>query len=48
MNAEADKAADGAPPRLEMRSISKSFGGVAALRDVDGDQNGLEQSRRRC
>jgi ribose transport system ATP-binding protein len=46
MNAEADKAADEAPPRLEMRSISKSFGGVAALRDVDfvlktGEVHGL-------
>jgi ribose transport system ATP-binding protein len=46
MNAEADQAADEAPPRLEMRSISKSFGGVAALRDVDfvlkaGEVHGL-------
>jgi ribose transport system ATP-binding protein len=45
MNTEADKA-DGAPPRLEMRAISKSFGGVAALRDVDfvlkaGEVHGL-------
>ena len=46
MNAEAERAADGAPPRLEMRAISKSFGGVAALRDVDfvlkaGEVHGL-------
>jgi ribose transport system ATP-binding protein len=29
------EAASPAPPRLEMRGISKSFGGVTALRDVD-------------
>jgi ribose transport system ATP-binding protein len=37
---------DGAPPRLELRGLSKSFGGTQALRDVDlsilpGDVHGL-------
>jgi ribose transport system ATP-binding protein len=35
MNADAEESSDVAPPRLEMQAISKSFGGVAALRDVD-------------
>ena len=30
-----DTTGSAAPPRLQMIGISKSFGGVAALRDVD-------------